>query len=90
MDLVLHLEQKYFDQIKRGEKTEEYRQATEYWNKRIYGKTFDNIILQCGYPKKNDHGKTIVRKWNGYTLKKIDVPLYGGEVLVYAIDVTLQ
>ena len=33
--LTLHLEKKWFDKIKSGEKTHEYREMTAYWCKRL-------------------------------------------------------
>ena len=88
VNLVLHLKREYFDQIKSGEKTEEYRENTPYWRARLAGRQYDNIVLCCGYPTLDDKENTIIRKWNGYTRKVVDVPLFGGATSVYAIDVS--
>lgn len=57
--LTLHLKKRWYDMIKSGEKTEEYRAMTDYWLKRLYDKTgepkhFDLLMLCCGYPAAND------------------------------------
>lgn len=49
--LVLHVKGKYFDQIKAGEKTEEYREFKPYWQKRLLGKVYAAIVIMKGYPK---------------------------------------
>ena len=51
MRLTLVLKKEWFDKIKSGEKTTEYREAKEYWNKRL-NKDFDTIVFKNGYHKK--------------------------------------
>ena len=69
------------DRIFRGEKTIEYREATEYWEKRIVGqwtktgwtqKNYDYIRITNGYG--NDTRPYILMKYPGYTrvMKKIN------------------
>ena len=62
------------DRIFNGEKTIEYREATEYWEKRIVGgwtkqgftqKTYDLIRITNGYG--NDTRPYILLKYPGYT-----------------------
>ncbi|EAQ5647929.1 ASCH domain-containing protein, partial [Salmonella enterica] len=50
---ILHLPVKkiYFDQIKSGEKPDEYRLVTDYWIKRLEGREYDEVHVKCGYPK---------------------------------------
>ncbi|WP_455657249.1 hypothetical protein [Photorhabdus khanii] len=50
---ILHLPVKkiYFDQIKSGEKSDEYRLVTEYWKKRLEGRDYDEVYVKCGYPR---------------------------------------
>ncbi len=55
---VLHLtlHKKWFDEIKAGEKKEEYREAKQYWLKRLFDekgkpKEFDVIKFRNGYNK---------------------------------------
>ena len=68
LDLVM--KHYWFDKIKSGEKTHEYRVATDYWFKRLliieekYGKLVFTIknyfcIFCCGYPNKNDNSKRL-------------------------------
>lgn len=49
--LHLNVKKKYFDQIKAGTKTEEYREYKKYWQKRLFDKEFDYIIFKNGYQK---------------------------------------
>lgn len=88
-DLILPLKAEYFNSIKAGEKLEEYRLATPFWQKRLDGKVFDKVILSLGYPKREDADRRIVRKFAGWQLKEITHPHFGPDpVTVYAIDVS--
>lgn len=58
--LTLPIKKKWFDMIISGEKTEEYRERSEYYNKRfenLFYSTFGDepkeIILRNGYSKKS-------------------------------------
>ncbi len=57
-DLHLVLKHKWFEKIKSGEKTSEYREYKDYWNKKFQpvadGKKtiWDNIIFHDGYTNK--------------------------------------
>lgn len=85
-DLVLHLKRVYFEQIRAGTKTEEYRDVTDYWTKRIENRTYDRVVLLLGYPESGDESKRIVRPWRGYTRKTITHEHFGGTpVEVFAI-----
>lgn len=50
---VLHLtiKKKWFDMILSGDKTEEYREIKEYWNKRLIDREYDFICFRNGYSK---------------------------------------
>ncbi len=86
--LHLHLKGCYFDAIQRGEKTCEYRLAST-WEPRLAGKTFDEIWLKRGYPRRNDRHRILRRKWNGYRTELRRHPHFGrAPVEVLAIDVT--
>ena len=81
----------YFDQIKSGEKTEEYRLVTPFWKKRLEDREYSTIILTKGYPKRTDTTRRLCAEWNGYTLKTITHPHFGPDpVQVFAIDVSNQ
>ena len=86
--LTLNLKREYFEQIKSGIKTEEYRLCTPYWSKRLEGKTFDKIIIKLGYPKNDEIEKIMEFPWRGYKKKKITHKHFGSDpVKVYAIKV---
>lgn len=86
--LTLALKAEYFDAIRDGSKPEEFRLRTEYWRKRLEGRTYDAIELTKGYPKADDADRRIVLPWRGYRVTTITHPHFGDEpVHVYAIDV---
>lgn len=87
--LHLHLNFEYFDQINSGQKTREYRLVSK-WKKKLEGKTFDEIHLYRGYPKRGSAGMTLYRRWNGMQIERRTHPHFGKETVeVYAIDVTI-
>lgn len=84
--LQLALKAEYFDAIQRGDKTEEYRLATSFWQARLLGRTFDRIVLTKGYPSRTDKSRRIELPWRGYTMKTITHPHFGRKpVEVFAI-----
>lgn len=89
MDLVLPLKAEYFNAIKDGTKTEEFRLRTPFWRKRLEGKTFDRVVLTLWYPGRDDAERRIVRPWGGMRETTITHPHFGAEpVDVYAIKVS--
>ena len=89
--LTLNLKGEYFDQIKAGVKTEEYRLLKPCWVKRLARRNYDEIHLLRGYPPKDDDGKRITRPWRGCVLKSITHPHFGSEpVTVFAINVAID
>lgn len=89
--LTLPLRGEYFDEIKSGSKTEEYRLCTEFWEKRIEEKRIDRIVLTRGYPRQTDESRRMVLPWRGYEIKEITHPHFGPDpVRVYAINVNLK
>lgn len=63
--LTFNLKKEWFDKIKSGEKTHEYREAKPYWKKRIHKAwcmPFARICFCCGYPSKKDDDKRIIAK----------------------------
>jgi hypothetical protein len=88
--LTLPLKAEYFNAIKSGEKVEEFRLCTPYWQRRLYSPfgSYDQIVLTLGYPRRDDESKRLVRPWLGFTIKTIKHPHFGTEpVQVYAIRV---
>ena len=87
--LVLNLKREYWEAIKAGTKTVEYRLANDYWRKRLAGKIFDSVELRLGYPRSGDESRILRRKYRGVTIGTITHPLFGaGEVEVFQIDVS--
>ncbi len=85
-DIVLPLKGVYFDHIKAGTKTEEFRLITPYWTKR-FSRQYRNVILTRGYPKSSDTTKRQEFPWKGVTPRRITHPHFGpSEVWVYVID----
>jgi hypothetical protein len=88
VQLVLHLKKQYFEQIKRGQKTMEFRLKTPYWHKRLVGRKYDTIRLLCGYPKADDKENQIICRFKGYRPMIISHPHFGKKpVHVYGIPV---
>ena len=90
-DLTLALNGIYFDQIKAGTKTEEFRLRTDYWRKRLEGRSYDRVILTRGYPTRDDHDRRLTLPWRGYRETTLTHPHFGPEpVEVFAIKVSDQ
>lgn len=88
MKLTIPLKAEYFDAIKRGDKTEEFRLNTPFWRKRLEGRAYDGIVLTRGYPRRDDKERRIERPWRGFVRKTITHPHFGPvPVEVFAIDV---
>ena len=86
--LTLPLKAEYFDAIKAGTKTEEYRLVTPFWSKRIENREYRRIVLTRGYPKKTDISRHLILRWQGYERKTITHPHFGpAPVEVYALRV---
>lgn len=90
-NLQLAVNGEYFDQMKSGEKTEEYRLVTTFWSKRILARKYDRLIITRGYPKRDDMSKRIDIPYQGYEVKVITHPHFGPEpVKVFAIKVDIN
>lgn len=76
--LTLALRRKWFDQVRAGIKTEEYRLDNEYWRRRLIGRQFDLLVLTLGYPSRDDHSRRIVLPWRGYTMRTITSEEWAG------------
>jgi len=97
-DLHLNVKTEYFEAIKRGEKTEEYRLYTPYWSQRLIAWPkcpeggwhevppceFDHVVIHNAYKSGDDNRLTF--PWRGWTLKTITHPHFGPDpVAVFAI-----
>lgn len=86
--LTLSLKGEYFDAIRDGSKIEEFRLTTDYWAKRLEGRSYDRIILTKGYPSASDASRRLERPWRGFRRTTITHPHFGVDpVEVYAIRV---
>lgn len=67
--LILNLKKEWFEKIKAGEKTHEYREVKQYWEDRLlFVSPGDLLILRCGYCKAGDPEKELQA-----TIKKISI-----------------
>ncbi len=85
--ITFNLNREYFDQVKTGEKTEEYREVKPHWTNLLEGKNFDEVHICLGFPPKDDHAKRLVFPWRGYSIKENFIhPVFGNKpTTVYAI-----
>ena len=91
-DLVIPVNGVYFDQMLRGEKAEEFRVRTEYWRKRLVGRSYRNLVLTRGYPKGGgvDFVTRLTVPYRGYRETEITHEHFGSDpVKVFAIRVHL-
>jgi len=78
----------YFNEIKAGTKIDEYRLQTQYWEKRLVDREFDEIHIKLGYPKADEHERILIRPWQGVVKSTIQHNHFGTEsVDVFAIRV---
>ncbi|ELY2473181.1 ASCH domain-containing protein [Cronobacter sakazakii] len=90
-DLQLAVNGEYFDAMKRGEKTEEYRLVNAYWGRRLHGRDYDRLIITRGYPRKDDDSRRLVMPYDGYEIKTITHKHFGPDpVKVFAIKVNVE
>lgn len=90
-NLQLAVNGEYFDAMKRGEKTEEYRLVNPYWGRRIFGRDYDRLVITRGYPRADDHDRRIDILYCGYEIKTITHKHFGEEpVKVFAIKVNIK
>ena len=82
--LIINIKRKYFDQIKNGEKKEEYRLITKYWIDRLENKEYDFIRFQNGY---NRDSEKFIIEYLGIVKKEIQHEFFGDKsVQVFAIQ----
>jgi len=84
--LHLHLRFEYFDAVKRGEKTEEFRACTPFNTALLAKAPFAGIKLYRGYPKDSDHASILNLSWRGYEERIITHPHFANKpTRVFAI-----
>jgi hypothetical protein len=87
--LALNLKGIYFDEIKAGAKTQEFRLCTDYWRKRLVGQEYDQVVVTRGYPAKNDSARRLAFEWRGFEVVTLTHPHFGpAPVEVFAINLT--
>lgn len=90
--LIIHVRKEYFDQIRSGEKNEEYRKMNQYWFRRLCGPTgcgiiYDAVLIASGYPEKTALDKWLMFDYAGFSMPKIRHKEFGPDpVQVYAIQ----
>lgn len=85
--LTLHLKAIYFEQIKAGTKTQEFRLRTPYWRKRLEGREYNFVVVTLGYPARDDTERRLAFPWRGYKVKTIKHEHFGpASVEVFAIN----
>ena len=84
--LHLHVTKHYFDLIKSGQKTEEYR-AVEKWRRQL-SKEYDEVHIYLGYPKRGNLDRVMRFFYRGYKIKNISSEIYGNNVDVFAINLS--
>jgi len=72
VDLIFNVKKEYFDLVKSGHKTFEYREIKPYWTKRL-GKKYSGIQYKLGYPAFDDDLKILKFEYRGYFLTNIDL-----------------
>ncbi|WP_395326964.1 ASCH domain-containing protein [Novosphingobium sp. BL-8H] len=90
-DLIIPVKGIYFDQIKAGTKSHEFRLQTPHWAKRLERRTYRHVVMTRGYPKGGGvEGVTrLTRVWRGYEPRTIQHEHFGPDpVDVFAIDVS--
>ena len=66
--LTFNLKKEWFEKIKSGEKTHEYREVKPYWIKRLNNNKSSKILFCDGYPKADEKEKRLYAK-----IKNIDI-----------------
>ena len=67
--LTFNLKKEWFEKIKSGEKTHEYREVKPYWQKRLLNNPSGYICFCLGYPKENEAYKRLYAKIKNITIK---------------------
>jgi ASC-1-like (ASCH) protein len=76
--LHLTLKKKWFDLIKAGEKTKEYREVKPYWTTRLENKVYDEIHFRNGYSKNSPFMKV---EWKGMKKENDQYVILLGKIL---------
>ena len=89
-DLILNVKKKWFDLIKSGKKTCEYREVKSYWTKRLSGKKYNNVIIVWGYPKERNDTNSISFPYYGYKLTSVFPPKIEYDAILHTLNIIEQ
>ena len=71
--LELNLDRKFFDEITKGAKVEEYRDRSDYWKTRLEGREYDIIRFRNGYgpdvPEVDVEWKGVEKRQDCYAIR---------------------
>ena len=83
--LFLNIKKTYFEQIRNGTKTEEYRLYKPYWIKKILNRDYTHLIFRNGYSR---NAPEIQVEYLGYEIKKLTREFFGNEeVTVFVLKI---
>lgn len=84
--LTLAVKGIYFDQIRDGIKTNEYRLCTAYWLDRLENRHYDEVEITLGYPSRGDIARRLRFPYRGFRTTIITHEHFGPTpVMVLAI-----
>lgn len=87
-DLFLILKSEYFNEIKNGNKTSEYRSFSQYWLNRLTSKNWEYVTFQLGYAK---NAPRLRKKIIGIEIVTIEHKFFGSHpVDVFEIKIDCQ
>lgn len=89
--LHLNLKAEYFNEIKNGIKSFEYRLKNKHWSKKLINRHYDEVHFKLGYPSKDDNRRIIKMPYKGYEVQTITHKHFGSKpVEVFAIYSTKE
>lgn len=87
MKLHLHVKTEYFNAVKSGEKTFEFRLLNKYWSDRLINKSYDRIVYYNAYKPGTENRMEF--PWRGFHLVEIAHKHFGDQkVKCFAIGLS--
>lgn len=87
-ELVLPVQERFFNEIRDGIKQIEYRAYKPYWIEQIEDQNISLIKIVKNGTKGNSPDTALFFDFNGYEITTIDSHFYGNNAKVFAIDLT--
>lgn len=82
-NLFLIVKKQYFEEIKSGIKTKEYKLATDYFSKKLIGRNYRTVTFQNVY---SANSEKLVLEYKGVDLEYFQCEFFGqNKVLVFSI-----